>query len=164
MKMTMSLLVLTAILLTGCSGSAVTSSANPVSTTRTPVPTGTTATPGEATEGQTRVDDQGAVIFAITPLNLDSPDETLDFEVVMETHSVDLAWDLATRSTLQTDTGIEVQAMTWPVGSGHHYSATLLFPATTASGESILDGVKVLTLVIRDTDVPERLFLWDLGT
>jgi len=163
-KLTISLLMPTAILLAGCSGSAVTGSAVPVSTTRTPVPTGTAPAPGEATEVETRVDEQGAVIFAITPLNLDSPDDTLDFEVVMETHSVDLAWDLAMTSTLQTDTGVEVQAITWPIGSGHHYSATLLFPATTSSGESVLAGVKVLTLIIRETDVPERLFAWDLGS
>ena len=162
MKLTMVLLGLTAILLAGCSSPSAAGSAVPVTTTRTPVPTSTTATPGEGTEGETRLDEQGAVVFTVTPLNLDSPGDTLDFEVVMETHSVDLAWDLAAMSTLQTDTGVEVQATTWPVGNGHHYSATLLFPAATPGGESILDGAAVLTLMIRDTVVPERVFVWDL--
>jgi len=164
MKLTMSLIVLTAILMAGCSSSPATGSAVPVTTTRTPVPTGTAATPGEATEAETRIDEQGAVVFAVTPLNLESPRDTLDFEVVMETHSVDLSWDLAAQAVLRTDTGLEVQATSWPVGGGHHYSGTLSFPATTAAGESVMDGVDVLTMVIRDTDVPERMFVWELGT
>jgi len=164
MKRTMSLLALSVILLAGCSGSAATGSAVTVATTRTPVPTGTTATPEEATEGETRLDEQGEVVFAVTPLNLESPGDTLDFEVVMETHSVDLAWDLAAQSVLRTDTGLEVQGTSWPIGEGHHYGGTLSFPASTTDGTSVLDGAAALTLVIRDTDVPERAFVWELAS
>ena len=109
-----------------------------------------------------QTDDQGAVVFTATPLNLDAPGDTLDFDVTMNTHSVDVAWDLAAQSLLRTDTGVEVQAESWPIGSGHHYAGTLSFPAHTADGASVLEGASVLTLVIRDTDVPVRLFTWDL--
>lgn len=48
----------------------------------------------------TRTDSQGAVEFAVTPLNLSEPGDTLDFDVSMNTHSVNLAWNLAAQSRL----------------------------------------------------------------
>ena len=110
-----------------------------------------------------RTDVQGAVEFVVTPLNLTAPNATLDFDVSMNTHSIDLGWDLAALSTLRTDAGVEVAGQTWPVGSGHHYDGTLSFPATTADGRALLDGAATLTLTIRDTDVAERVFTWELG-
>ena len=100
--------------------------------------------------------------FEVTPIGLSVAAETLEFEVVMNTHSVDLAWDLAAQSVLRTDTGLEVQALSWPLGSGHHYSGTLTFPSRSADGAPLLDGAQVLTLIIRDTDVPERTFTWEV--
>ena len=58
-----------------------------------------------------RIDEQGAVVFEVTPLNLGTPADTLEFDVAMNTHSVDLSMDLAALSTLSTDTGISLQAM-----------------------------------------------------
>lgn len=110
-----------------------------------------------------RSDSQGEVEFTVTPLNLAALAETLEFEVVMATHSVDLAWDLAAQSVLKTNTGLEVQGQSWPVGSGHHYEGILTFPAKTADGRTLLDGAKSLTLTIRDTDVSERVFVWELS-
>jgi hypothetical protein len=118
---------------------------------------------GSAPAGElARTDTQGAVEFVLTPLNLDAAGATLDFDVSMNTHSVDLGWDLAAQSVLSTDTGLEVTGQSWPVGSGHHYEGTLSFPVSAAGGEALLDGAATLTLTIRDTDVPERSFTWDL--
>ncbi len=135
-----------------------------------PTPLPTTAPTQAATQAGkspapdlARTDGQGAVEFAVTPLNLSAPGATLDFDVSMNTHSVDLGWDLAAQSTLATDTGLKVPALSWPVGSGHHYDGTLSFPATSADGKALLAGAKTLTLTIRDTDVPERVFTWDLN-
>lgn len=110
-----------------------------------------------------RTDSQGAVEFVVTPLNLTAPGETLDFDVSMNTHSVDVSWDLAAQSVLKTDTGLEVKGLTWPVGGGHHYDGTLTFPAKTADGKALLEGGKTLTLIIRDADAAERVFVWDLS-
>jgi hypothetical protein len=82
----------------------------------------------ESDTGVTRTDTQGAVEFVVTPPDLDVPGETLDFDVSMNTHLVDLGWDLASQSTLSTDTGLE--------------------------------GAKTLTLTVRDTTVPKRVFTW----
>ncbi len=113
-------------------------------------------------ESDSRLDEQGAVTVAVTPLNLDDPGDTLDFEVSMNTHSVDLSMDLAPLAMLTNDTGKAVQAALWdaPRG-GHHVNGTLSFPAT-ADGSSLLEGTGTLTLTIREIDVPERVFVWDL--
>jgi hypothetical protein len=110
----------------------------------------------------TRMDQQGAVIMEVTPLNLGTPAETLDFDVVLNTHSVDLGMDLAALSTLTTDTGISMQATLWdaPRG-GHHVSGKLVFPAVQ-DGKSILEGTTILTLIVVDVDAPSRIFEWEL--
>ena len=163
MKTTALFLVLTGIVLAGCAGAPSGDLVPPGTATRTAVPSATAAVVAEADKGQTRTDEQGAVVFVVTPVNMDLLGATLDFEVVMDTHSVDLGWDLAALAVLRTDSGEEVQATAWPIGSGHHYSGTLSFPSTRADGEPVLDGAAVLTLTILGTDVPERVFVWELG-
>lgn len=133
--------------------------------TRTPVPTATapSAAPPVEPDLPVRTDLQGDVEFTVRPLNLHPDAEVLEFEVMMNTHSVDLGWDLASRSTLKTDTGVEVDATSWPVGGGHHYGGTLVFPASADDGKPVLEAARTVTLVIRDTDVPERIFTWELA-
>jgi hypothetical protein len=112
----------------------------------------------------TRISALGAVEFAVTPLNLAAEGaRTLDFDVSLNTHSVDVSWDLAALSTLSTDTGRSVAGLSWPVGGGHHYDGTLTFPAEAGDGRPLLAGATRLTLLIRDTDVPERIFEWAVG-
>jgi hypothetical protein len=111
------------------------------------------------TEAQT--DQQGAVTVVIKPLNLAAPGDSLDFEVILDTHSVDLSMDLAELATLTDGDGREVHAMLWDAArGGHHVSGTLSFPVTTAGGEKLLVGASQLTLIIRDVGVAERRFVW----
>jgi len=109
-----------------------------------------------------RIDQQGAIIVEITPLNLDSPTDTLEFDVVLTTHSIDLSMDLAAVSTLTTDTGVSVESTLWdaPLG-GHHVEGKLIFPATK-DGKPILEGATKLTLTIVNVDAPTRIFEWEL--
>lgn len=110
----------------------------------------------------TRIDGQGAVVFEVTPLNLGTPANTLDFDVAMNTHSVDLSMDLAELSTLTTDTGITIPATKWDATpGGHHVSGTLIFPAMQ-DGKSILEGTSKLTLTIINVNAPSRVFKWEL--
>ena len=151
--------------LAGCASPASTESGGlPASPTRTPPPTATlVSSPAKGPEPyETRTDSQGSVTFEVTPIGLSVGAETLEFEIVMNTHSVDLAWDLATQSVLRTESGLQVQALSWPPGSGHHHSGTLSFPGRSPDGAALLDGARILTLIIRDTDVLERAFTWDL--
>lgn len=120
-------------------------------------------TPQAEAGGLTRSDGQGAVTVDVTPLNLDNPSDQLEFDVVLDTHSVDLSMDLAALATLTTDTGVTIPATLWdaPRG-GHHVEGKLIFPATN-DGKSILDGATKLTLTIVDVDAPSRVFDWQLN-
>ena len=131
--------------------------------TPAPEPTALPAPGPQPSAEWAREDRQGAVTVIVTPLNLERPTATLDFDVTLETHSVDLSMDLRELAILRTDTGREVQAVKWPVGSGHHYRATLSFPSVTRDGENLLEGASKLTLFLKAVDVPERVFEWDLS-
>lgn len=108
-----------------------------------------------------RVDEQGAVVVEIVPLNPNNPGHTLDFRVALNTHSVDLSMDLAALATLETDTGVKVQATLWdaPLG-GHHVSGVLSFPAGV-DGKAVLEGASKMILTVVDVDAPERVFVWE---
>lgn len=127
-----------------------------------PAPVSPESAPSEF-DSITRIDDQGAIIFEVTPLNLDQTTaESLEFNIVLTTHSIDLSMDLAVTAALATDTGISVNSTFWdaPRG-GHHVAGKLIFPATL-NGKSILDGATKLTLTVTDVDAPTRIFEWEL--
>lgn len=107
-----------------------------------------------------QIDDQGAVSVEIVPLNLNNPGLTLDFQVALNTHSVDLSMDLASLATLETDTGYTVNAITWdaPRG-GHHVRGVLSFPAEV-DGFPILRRTSKITIRLVNLEVPERIFTW----
>ncbi len=144
-------LLVAALMLAGCAGTAGA------------VPAAGDSSPVSAANGDlSRVDSQGAVIVQVTPRNLDAPAGELQFDVAMNTHSVDLAMDLAPLSTLTTDTGVTVQASLWQAArGGHHVSGMLAFPSTE-DGKPILAGAHLLTLTMRNVDAPARVFTWDL--
>ena len=150
------LLTLTLILVACAPTQTNTDQADPqfasVSTESSPADTG----------DMTRSDQQGAVTVTVTPLNLENPSDQLEFDIALETHSVDLSMDLATLATLSTDTGVTVPATLWdaPRG-GHHVAGKLIFPAMK-DGESILEGATRLTLTILNVDAPSRVFEWEL--
>lgn len=148
------LLLTTALVLAACSAPA--SASDQASAEPAPV----SEEVASANNSLTRSDVQGAVTVNVTPLNLDNPSDELEFDIALETHSVDLSMDLATIATLTTDTGITVQATKWdaPRG-GHHVEGTLIFPATK-DGKAILDNASELTLMITDVDALSRVFQW----
>jgi len=110
----------------------------------------------------TRTDEQGMVVVEVTPINLGMPADTLEFDIALNTHSVDLSMDLTTLATLTTDTGMTIQPALWdaPRG-GHHVEGKLIFPAAV-DGKPVLEGVIKLTLTIANLDVPSRVFEWQL--
>ena len=154
-------ILLPAILILSLVLSACSSTSTPLQTNPQPESVSTNSA-FPSNDSAMRIDEQGAIIVEITPLNLDSPTDTFEFEVVMTTHSIDLSMDLATLSTLTTDTGISVDATLWdaPLG-GHHVEGKLIFP-TTKDGKPILEGATKLILTIVDVDAPSRIFEWEL--
>lgn len=108
-----------------------------------------------------RSDEQGEVSVEITPVNSDQAWESIDFQVKMNTHSVDLSMDLAELATLTTDAGHTVQAFRWDGPSaGHHVSGMLSFPASVDS-IPLLDGVNKITLRLVGVDAEVRNFIWE---
>jgi hypothetical protein len=151
------LMILT-LVIAACAGAAST----PLPSQPQPDSVSTESTSPEL-DSATRIDNQGAIIFEVTPLNLDQTTaESFDFNIILTTHSIDLSMDLSATATLSTDTGIRVNSTFWdaPRG-GHHVEGKLIFPAAL-EGKSILKGATKLTLTITNVDAPTRIFEWEL--
>jgi hypothetical protein len=109
-----------------------------------------------ATPALTRTHAGGGVTAKVTYLNPKSNDEAR-FQVVLETHSVDLdSYDLKALSSLRDNAGKGYQPIKVEnKGSGHHRQVVLVFP-------KLAPGNKRLELVIKDiAGVKERSFVWD---
>ena len=142
------LIALSGLILAACSG------------TNASTPTVSTSSAGEVSgAGLTQTKEEASVTVKATPLNLnDASAATLDFQIALDTHSVDLAYDMLSIVTLRSNTGEEVQPTKWdgPAGGGHHVSGTLSFPQLTDRGQSV-------TLILHGiAGVPERTFEWEV--
>lgn len=106
----------------------------------------------------TREAEGGNVVVEVTPLDWPpQPGVNLSFQVALNTHSVDLSYDLSQIAALRTSEGIEVSALAWdsPAMGGHHVMGTLTFPPLP------LDGASWIELDIYDVaGVPARTFQW----
>jgi hypothetical protein len=154
-----SLVILLGWLLVGCSSYSEVQSAPPIENQQTVIKEDGRAEP----QNLERVDSQGAVEVAVIPAGFDmDQDGMLSFEISMNTHSVDLSMDLAKLSILATDHGVILNESSWTGGNGHHVSGVLSFSARAADGSPIMVGAQKITLIIRDVEVPERRFVWDL--
>lgn len=98
---------------------------------------------------QALTSNENNVEFQVTPL---SPNE---FEIVMNTHSVDLDFDLAKISMLYDDIGNEYEPLGWGGAEpgGHHIEGILKFP-------QINSNAKLIKLVIIDST--RREFSWNI--
>ena len=148
--------------LAGCTGERAIASASIPS----PVPPVAATVPAPSpVQDLARMDSQGAVEFVVSPRSWTrEATGTLEFEISMNTHSVDLSMDLAELSTLQTDLGVSIAALDWSGGSGHHVVGVLRFPAVGSTGPAVLEGAGILILTIRDVDAPSRVFRWEVAS
>jgi hypothetical protein len=118
---------------------------------------------GSSAAATTQTSNAGQVTIAVSWAG---PSRGAVFDVVMETHTVDLdGVDLRQLAVLRTDQSAEVRPVAWeaPKG-GHHRQGTLSFPATAADGSPLFGpGTRVVELIIPDVaSVPERSFRWAL--
>jgi hypothetical protein len=136
------------------------------STSTTPAETpATTPAPSLDAADMTREAQAGAITVKATLLNMaDTAAESLDFQIVLETHSVDLTFDLATMTVLRAGEE-ELAPISWTpsAANGHHVTGTLSFPATTADGASLHTEVPEVTMVISGLPNAEDVsFTWEL--
>lgn len=138
-----------------CSGSQPPPATPPASAPASMTPS-TTPEPAGST---TQTSEGGQVTVVAT---WPGPDAGADFDVTLDTHSVDLdALDLAD-AILRNDRGETLKARPWaaPKG-GHHREGALTFDGDSAS---FLDGATWIELVLTGVgDLPERTLRWEVG-
>ena len=151
--------MLSLVLLAGCGRQPATANDNPGNAFTATPPASDAGSHQSAPAFPARVSDAGRVVIEVRPLNLDRPEDTLHFQVAMNTHSVELNYDLTRLAVLRTDRGDEVTPVLWDgARGGHHVNGTLYFPAMD------MKDVQWTELVIRDVaGVPERTFRWELS-
>lgn len=106
---------------------------------------------------ETKNNSGGSVDVAVTPQQLDVG-QPMAFEIVMNTHSVDLSDDMTQIIILRDDKGKEYNPTAWDGGEpgGHHRSGVIKFAALTSKSKSVDLVIKGLA------KVSERTFHWDL--
>ena len=105
---------------------------------------------------ETKSDQRAGVTVAVTPIKLSSGSREWMFNVVMDTHSVELDQDMVSITTLTDDRGAEHRPIKWegPVG-GHHREGILIFQSPDYATSYVELKIKNVG------QVPERLFKWE---
>jgi hypothetical protein len=107
---------------------------------------------------EARTNNERAVRVDVKPVQLKTG-ETAIFELRLNTHSVNLDYDLVQICVLQDGNGKQYNAVKWdgsPRG-GHHRSGKLEFPKLEGNPPSVKLIVKNIS------GVPERIFEWKLA-
>ncbi len=102
--------------------------------------------------------DENSVSFEVTPMDFQYG-QPLVFEIRMNTHQVDLGFDLMNLATVTTDEGAILVPVAWEGSApgGHHRDGKLIFPEITLP-------VGQMSLVVEDVaEVPKRIFTWKLN-
>lgn len=119
-------------------------------------------TDGPLSSDLAQTDTQGEVVVVVRPVNLSNPAQPLEFEIEMDTHSVELDMDIASLAVLEADNGKRLGTASWNGSSGGHHLAGRLSFVDVAENDFSLDGARTLTLIITDVSAPERVFHWSL--
>ncbi len=153
-------LIIMASALAACGGPASSSTVTPAATTEPAASPGAARSPTAVAifkppSAQTSV--AGNVTVIVTPQALKAG-EPAEFEIAMDTHSVDLAGDMLALVVLRDERGSAQNPTAWdgPAAGGHHRSGTIRFDALPL-------GIRSVTLIIKNiAGVPERVFTWDV--
>ncbi|KKW33660.1 MAG: hypothetical protein UY80_C0036G0004 [Parcubacteria group bacterium GW2011_GWB1_53_43] len=106
---------------------------------------------------QTQTDEQANVTVAVTPVDLSPQVKEWKFDIVMNTHSVELGQNMAESTVLMDDSGKEYKPLRWEGAApgGHHREVVLSFSRLTSAPKSI----ELKITGIADTI---RTFTWQL--
>lgn len=98
----------------------------------------------------------GNVTVQVIPRQLQSGGPVI-FEIVMDTHSEDLAGDMLVLVELRDERGNALRPVAWDgTGGGHHRAGMIRFDTLPA-------GVRTVLLVVKNiAGVTERVFAWDV--
>lgn len=99
---------------------------------------------------------EGNVAVKVTPKTLISGLQVV-FEIIFDTHSVELNYDVMKIARLTDNMGNTYQPLSWTGGKGgHHIEGVLTFP-------SIVGSTKKVNLTISGIDNQDRVFSWNLN-
>lgn len=102
-----------------------------------------------------KTDEQANVTVVITPIDLSSKSTEWKFNVVMDTHSVELDQDMVKSVVLIDDQGNEYKSLKWDgTTGGHHREGMLIFSRITPTPKSIELKVSSIGDVVRN-------FVWE---
>ncbi len=106
---------------------------------------------------ETKTDNQANVTVAVTPIDLSAQSTEWKFNVVMDTHSVELDQNLVKDSLLVDDNGNEFKPTRWdgPTG-GHHKEGVLVFNSISPLPQSLALKITGITNTV-------RIFIWQLN-
>lgn len=100
-------------------------------------------------------DNQGEVIVEVIPILLEKGLEAR-FKVLLDTHTIELSYDLSQAASLRDDLGNSLKSLSWSGGSGgHHLDGELVFP-------DISEKAKFVELTITGISGFDRRFKWNL--
>jgi hypothetical protein len=106
---------------------------------------------------ESKVDDQASVTVTVTPTLISEESGEWKFDVVMDTHSVELDQDMTKVAILIDEQGKEYRALSWEGSAGgHHREGILTFTKITPSPKSV-------ELKISDIGGVVRIFNWQLS-
>ena len=99
---------------------------------------------------ESKTDNQAAVSITIAPIDISSHSKEWKFDIVMDTHSVELDQDMTKSAVLIDDKGKEYKPLRWegPVG-GHHREGVLTFAWITPTPKSIELKITGIADVVR---------------
>lgn len=106
---------------------------------------------------ESKVDDQASVTVTVTPTLISEESGEWNFDVVMDTHSVELDQDMTKVAILIDEQGKEYRVLNWDGSAGgHHREGILTFTKITPFPKSV-------ELKISDIGGVVRSFIWQLN-
>lgn len=124
---------------------------------KTPATPETNQRTNNSQKWETKTDNQANVTVIITPSNLSAEAREWKFDIMIDTHSVELDQDMTKVAMLVDDSDKEYKPLRWegaPAG-GHHREGLLVFNRVTPTP-------KFVELKISDIGGMVRSFVWQL--
>ncbi|MEK7193416.1 MAG: hypothetical protein AAB652_01360 [Patescibacteria group bacterium] len=105
-----------------------------------------------------KTNEQASVTVTVTPFDLFAQSKEWKFDVVLDTHSVELDQDMTKVAVLVDEGGKEYKPLRFEgdPAAGHHREGTLIFGQITPVPKAIELKIKNIG------GVPERLFKWNM--
>ncbi|MFZ3011437.1 MAG: hypothetical protein WA060_00325 [Minisyncoccia bacterium] len=106
---------------------------------------------------ETKTEEQANVTVVITPIDLSLNSKEWKFDVVMDTHSVELDQDMIKIAIIVDDQGKEYKPIRWEgaEAGGHHREGVLIFSQITPTPKSVELKISSIGDVVRS-------FIWQL--